>query len=101
MPYQHVVIMKYKTTVSQEAIDAVFSALQNVLDNKLIPGIIAFNGGAYESPEGLNKGFTHAFTVTFADKESRDNYFPHPEHEVVKNLIVPNVDDVLCFDYAF
>ena len=101
MPYQHIVIMKFKPTVGQDEIDSIFAALQNILDKKLIPGYIGFNGGAYESPEGLNKGFTHAFTVVFSDKESRDGYFPHPEHEVVKDMIVPRVDDVLCFDYAF
>jgi hypothetical protein len=100
MTYVHIVIMKFKAETTAEQIEAIFKTLQNLLDNKLIPGLTEYSGGAYDSPEGLNKGFTHAFTMKFTDKESRDAYFPHPDHEVVKNMIVPSIDDVICFDYC-
>jgi hypothetical protein len=100
MPYVHIVIMKMKSSMTEEKIAEIFSALKNLLDNKLIPGLLEYSGGKYDSPEGLNKDFTHAFSMTFQDKESRDAYFPHPEHEKVKDMIVPSIDDVICFDYA-
>lgn len=100
MPYVHIVIMKFKPEIAGSEKDEIFQALQKLLDNNLIPGLLEYSGGAYDSPEGLNKDFTHAFTMKFSDKESRDGYFPHPEHEKVKDLIVPRIDDVICFDYA-
>lgn len=101
MPFIHIVILKFKSEIVQVEKDAIFQSLQNLLDKQLIPGLLEYSGGIYDSPEGLNKDFTHAFTMKFADKESRDAYFPHPEHEKVKDLIVPRIDDVICFDYAF
>lgn len=100
MPYIHIVVMKMKPETTAEEIDAIFAALKNLLDSNLIPGLLEFSGGPYDSPEGLNKDFTHAFSMKFQDRESRDAYFPHPEHEKVKDMIVPKIADVLCFDYA-
>ena len=100
MIFVHIVILKFKVETSTADIDEVFQSLQNLLSANLIPGLLEYSGGPYDSPEGLNKGFTHAFVMKFADKESRDGYFPHPEHEKVKGLIVPRIDDVVCFDYA-
>lgn len=98
--YLHIVLLKVKAGTSDDEVSYVFQSLKALLSDNLIPGLLEYNGGPYSSPEGLNKGFTHAFTMKFSDEKSRDDYFPHPEHEKVKNVILPLVDDVLCFDYA-
>jgi hypothetical protein len=53
-----------------------------------IPGILSITFGADNSPEGLQKGFTHAFSVDFTDAAARDAYLPHPEHQVVGKMVV-------------
>lgn len=65
-----------------------------------IPGIIAFETGVNNSPEGLNRGITHAFMLTFESLQARDSYLPHPEHQrfVKENLSI--VDQVLVIDYT-
>lgn len=98
--YCHIVILKFKQEVESE-VQSIFKMLQALLDEKKIPGLSSFSGGKYSSPEGLNKGFTHAFTMTFDDELSRDNYFPHEDHVRIKDLILPIADDVVAFDYAF
>ena len=65
----------------------------------LLAGLLSFTGGPYSSPEGINKGFSHGFTMMFQDEDSRNGYLPHPEHERVKALIVPLLDDLIAFDY--
>ena len=100
MPFVHIVIVKFKADTTEAQIAGCFQALSDLLTNNLIPGLCDYSGGAYDSPEGLNKGFTHAFTMKFVDRESRDAYFPHPEHEKVKDLLVPLLEDVVCFDYS-
>ena len=99
MPFVHIVALKFKAEVSQTEIEDIFQGLKNLLSANLIPGLVEYTGGPYDSPEGLNKGFTHAFVMKFVDRESRDNYFPHPEHRKIVDLIVPRVDDSMCFDY--
>ncbi|MGE5945005.1 MAG: Dabb family protein, partial [Flavobacteriales bacterium] len=51
------------------------------------------------SPEGLNKGFTHCFLVTFDSEEDRAVYLPHPAHKAFIDILSPHLDDVLVIDY--
>ena len=94
---QHMVLLKFREDVAQEAIDDCFADLAE-LQNK-IDGITYFRGGPYSSPEGFNKGFTHGFLMTFDTAENRDIYLPHPEHEKVKAKIMDLTDDALAFDF--
>lgn len=98
---KHIVILRFQPKTSQEEIAEIFEALDDLQEK--IPGIVDICSGPYESPEGLNKGFTHAFIVTFADPESRDAYLEHPDHEVVKQMIVNQLVgglvDVIAFDF--
>jgi hypothetical protein len=93
----HAVLFKMKSDVSQAKIDEIFRELAGL--KELIPGLLSFSGGPYSSGEGLNRGYTHGFLMTFADARSRDAYLPHPEHERVKAIVVPNLDDVIAFDW--
>lgn len=94
---QHMVLLKFKESVAQSEIDDLFTQLEELKD--LIGGILHFSGGAYSSPEGMNKGFTHGFLMTFESAEARDIYLPHAEHERVKSAVLPLVDDAIAFDF--
>ena len=37
--------------------------------------------------------------MTFTDASARDAYLPHPDHETVKQSILPLVDGVCAFDF--
>ena len=93
----HAVLLKMKPGVSQSKIDEIFRELAAL--KGLIPGLESFSGGPYSSHEGLNQGYTHGFIMTFRDAQARDAYLPHPEHERVKAIIVPNLDGVIAFDW--
>ena len=99
--YKHIVLLRLPPQTSREEIAEMFEALDE-LQHK-IPGIVDICSGPYDSPEGLHKGFTHAFIVTFADAQCRDVYLDHPDHEVVKQLIVKQLAgglaDVIAFDF--
>jgi Stress responsive A/B Barrel Domain len=94
----HVVLLKLRKT--QEA-PAIFDALKSLQSQ--IPGIISITAGADCSPEGLQRGFTHGFTVDFVDVAARDAYLPHPAHQKVGAMIVAacegGVDGVLVLDW--
>lgn len=84
---RHVVLCRFRPDVNVEAIFAALKALQ---DN--IPGILSITAGADNSPEGLQNGFTHGFTVDFVDRAARDAYLPHPAHQIVGGMVVAGLD---------
>ncbi|NVK48378.1 MAG: Dabb family protein [Cyclobacteriaceae bacterium] len=94
---RHVVYFSFKDSSSQEDIQQVIDAFRN-LQNE-IPGIQSFEWGVNSSPEGLNKGLTHAFTLTFHSAEDRDSYLPHPAHKAFGEVLGPHLKDVCVIDY--
>ena len=70
--------VKFKDGTPEEEIDKVFDEVLDLTEN--VDGIEDYVAGPNNSPEGLNKGFTHAFIVTFQDGAARDAYLAHTEH---------------------
>ena len=97
----HVVLFRFRSDLPEGAVEEVFAELRGFRQS--IPGITDFQGGAYNSPEGLAQGFTHGFTMTFADAASRDAYLPHPLHQAVVAKLLPmlegGVQGVVAFDF--
>ncbi len=94
---KHVVLFKFKDDTTEEQIKSVESAFSG-LPGK-IPEIHAYEWGINNSPEGLNKGFTHCFYLTFKSEEDRAIYLPHPDHQAFVALASPFFEDVLVVDY--
>lgn len=76
---RHIVVFKYKASATPEQINEVSTAFKALKDK--IPGIVSYEHGVNNSPENLNKGFTHIYQLTFKDVAARDAYLPHPEHK--------------------
>lgn len=97
----HMVLFKIRKGVPKKEIDQVFEELAGLKSK--IPGLLSFAGGPYSSPEGMNKGWTHGFCMTFTDAKSRDVYLPHPQHEIVKakvlKILEGGLDGVTAFDF--
>ena len=94
---RHVVLFKFKaetTPADIQKVEAAFAALPGQ-----IPEIKGFEWGLNNSPEGLNKDFTHCFLLTFEREEDRAVYLPHPAHKAFGDVLSPHLDDVLVVDY--
>jgi hypothetical protein len=94
---RHVVLFKFKKEATQKAIKNIENAFI-ALPSK-IEAIKDFEWGLNNSPEGLSKGLTHCFFVTFNSEEDRTAYLPHPAHKAFVALLDPHLDDVLVLDY--
>jgi Stress responsive A/B Barrel Domain len=94
---RHVVIFKFKETSTTDDIKKVENAFAE-LPSK-IKEIKDYEWGLNNSPEGLNKGFTHCFFVTFDSEEARAIYLPHPAHKAFVDVLSPHLDDVMVIDY--
>ena len=94
---KHYGCFQFKDGTTQETIDHCFSAMQTMVG--VIPGLLDFHFGPYESPEGLNEGYTHGFIMTFESPQARDEYLPHPKHEEIKDIVVPHLERIVVFDF--
>ena len=94
---RHLVLLRFKPTASAAdiaLIERAFCALRDLVD-----GVSALEWGTDTSPEGLAKGFTHAFMLSFDGAAQRDAYLPHPAHQAFVQQLKPVLDDVLVLDY--
>lgn len=94
---RHFGMFQFKEGIDAPQIDNCFAEM-NAMVGK-IPGLLAMEYGPYESAEGLNDGFTHGFIMSFDTAASRDAYLPHPEHERVRDIVVPCLERVVVFDF--
>ncbi len=94
---RHFGMFQFKDGVTASHIDTCFQEMKGMIGR--IPGLLDMEHGSYESGEGLNDGFTHGFIMSFDTAASRDAYLPHPEHERVKEIVVPCLERVVVFDF--
>jgi hypothetical protein len=94
---RHVVFFKFKAGTSEERLKTITDAFAAL--PKKIDAIRDFEWGTDVGVEGLSKGFTHCFFVTFADEAGRDAYLPHPAHKEFVDLVKPHLEDVCVVDY--
>jgi hypothetical protein len=92
----HIVLLKFSEANMHRAAE-VFTALEALRDQ--FPGFLSFTGGPYSSTEGMNQGYTHGCVMTFKDGAARDFYLAHPEHELVKQRFLPDIESVIAFDF--
>jgi len=94
---RHVVLFKFKEGADPAAIkkaEVAFTELPSKISQ-----IRDFEWGMNNSPEGLEKGFTHCYFLTFDSEEDRAIYLPHPDHKAFGELLDGILDDVLVVDY--
>lgn len=94
---RHVVLFSFKNSASFEQIESIiagFGALPQA-----IPGIVSYEWGTNVSPENLNDGFTHCFTLGFAEAPARDAYLVHPAHQAFVETLKPALERALVVDY--
>lgn len=94
---RHVVMFKFKessTAADIQTVENAFAALPSK-----ISVISDFEWGTNNSPEGLDKGFTHVFFVSFDSEADREIYLPHPAHKAFVEVLKPHLEDVMVMDY--
>ena len=94
---KHYGCFEFKPGTSDATIAECFSSMKSMVG--VIPGLVDFYYGPYDSAEGLNEGYTHGFIMTFESPTARDEYLPHPKHEEVKLVVVPNLERLVVFDF--
>jgi len=94
---KHVVLFKFKPELKPEKVNEIVAAF-NALPSK-IKEIKGYEWGTNNSPEGLNKGLTHAFILTFDNEKDRDTYLIHPAHKDFGKIVGSALADVTVVDF--
>ena len=97
-PIRHVVHFKFKkeaTPVQIEKVTEEFAALK-----KKIAEVESLEWGTNSSPEGLDKGFTHCWIVSFKTAKDRDAYLVHPAHKAFVEILLPILDEAIVVDFV-
>lgn len=94
---RHVVMFKFKKDATAQQIQGVVEAFAAL--PKQIDSIVSFEWGTNNSPEMLDKGFTHLFLVTFHDEAGRAKYLPHPAHQAFVEKLKPILEEPMVLDY--
>jgi hypothetical protein len=94
---RHVVLFAFKDSATAEQVDAIIAGFGKL--QHLIPGIGAYEWGTNVSPEGLNHGYTHCFTLTFASEADRDAYLQHAAHQAFVDTLGACLERSLVVDY--
>ncbi len=93
----HVVAFKFKEGAAKEKIAQVCQDFRKL--KKRIPQILSYKAGVNNSPEKLNKGFTHCFVLAFKDTKDRDAYLVHPAHKEFAKSLGGLIADVFVIDF--
>ena len=95
---RHIVLLKARPEVTEAQIQAIFADLHSLR----LPGILAIHSGRSESPEKIERGYLHGFTVDFTDWDALAAYQAHPDHKRVGAALVAaaqgGIDGILVFD---
>lgn len=95
---RHIVLLKARPEVTEAHIATIFADLHALS----LPGIHAIHSGRSESPEKIERGYLHGFTVDFAGWDALAAYQAHPDHKRVGAALVAaaqgGLDGILVFD---
>ncbi len=95
---RHVVLFAFKDSASEADVQGVVDRFLGLKDE--IDGVLSMDGGKDVSNEGLQDGFTHAFTVTWKDEDGRAAFGPHPAHQAfIEETLSPHLEKVVVVDY--
>lgn len=94
---RHLLLIKFNQSADSSKIEALRSLFESMPEK--VDGVTSVEWGINDSPENKNQGFTHSVLMNFADEAARQHYLPHPEHEALKAVFIPLLEDIVVFDY--
>lgn len=97
---RHIVLTKFKPGTPEDRIARIYAGLAAVVAT--MPGAGNFAGGRSDSPERIERGYMHGFTVDFDDWDALRAYTDNPEHKALGAQLVETaqggIDGILVLD---
>jgi hypothetical protein len=97
---RHIVLIRFQPSVTEAEISAIFAALPRLAAK--LPGILSYAAGRSESPEQIERGYLHGFTIDFTGWDTLQTYADDPDHKAFGGQLVAHavggIDGLLVFD---
>jgi hypothetical protein len=93
---RHILLLQQRPDASADQIDACRAGLASLVGT--IAGLRDFHWGANFAPVERRDGFTHGFSMDFADRASLDAYGPDPRHQVVAAKVRATFERIVVLD---
>ena len=97
---RHIVLIRFQPQVTDAEVTEIFTALPRLAAK--LPGVLAHSSGRSDSPEQMERGYMHGFTIDFASWQSLATYAADPDHQAFGGQLVAHavggVDGILVFD---
>ncbi len=97
---RHIVLTRFRNDVSEETVAQIYDGLAAVAAR--LPGAHGFHGGRSDSPENIERGYKHGFTIDFDNRTDLSAYAEDAEHKRWGAEIVAHaqggIDGVLVLD---
>lgn len=98
---RHIVLIRFRQEVPEEKIGNILAAL-----TPLCARLGAtFAAGRSQSPEQIERGYMHGFTIDFPSWEALQTYADDPEHKAFGGQLVAHaeggIEGILVFDLPF
>ncbi len=97
---RHIVLIHFRPDVSESMIASLRDELR-AIESK-VPGLGVIQAGRSKSPEKIERGYMHGFTVDFADWDALAAYRAHPDHKALGARLAASaeggLDGILVFD---
>ena len=94
---RHIVLIRFKPEADCAAI---FAALPEM--SARLPGVLHFASGRSASPEQIERGYMHGFTIDFADWAALATYQADAGHKAFGGALAANavggIEGILVFD---
>ena len=99
-PVRHMLVGRFRSDASEDLFQTFIGAFRELA--RTIEGVLSFEYGVNNSPEGLNRGMTHVITLTFRDAATRDAYLLDAEHRRFAEWAgqLNLVEELLVIDYV-
>ncbi|MBS4202351.1 Dabb family protein [Bacillus sp. FJAT-49732] len=96
--YEHMVFFKFIETITPEKEQELLEKLLRFKEK--IPGIVELTAGFNVTEEEERKqGYSLGLRVTFENKESLNQYGPHPVHQDFVKSLDGVIENVVVVDY--
>lgn len=94
---KHVVLFTFKASSSVKEVENVAHTFAKLYGK--VPQVKNMQWGINMSPEHLDQGFTHCFTLTFNSEKDLADYQKNPAHIAFQAVLKPHMDKVFVVDY--
>ncbi|KAG7035953.1 Stress-response A/B barrel domain-containing protein [Cucurbita argyrosperma subsp. argyrosperma] len=93
--FKHLVLVKFKEGA---AVGEILKGMENLVTE--IEAVKSFEWGQeMEGPEMLTQGFTHAFLMTFENKEAHSAFTAHPKHVEFSATFSAAIEKIVLLDF--